>query len=117
MKRDPYYPDITLQLIADARYALGDYELAVEALEARLKRSPNSETAHALLASCYGMLGRPEDCQKEWAETLRLSPGFSMERRGGCCRSVTRSISSGGWRGCARAAWRSRHRAPLLPGL
>jgi adenylate cyclase len=81
VKRDPHYPDMTLQLVADARYTLGDYELAVEALQERLKRSPNSETAHALLASCYGMLGRAEECQKEWAETLRLSPGFSMERR------------------------------------
>jgi TolB-like protein/class 3 adenylate cyclase len=81
IKRDPHFPDMVLQLLGDARYALGDYEGAVEALEQRLKRSPNSETAHALLASCYGMLGRPEDCQKEWAETLRLSPSFSMERR------------------------------------
>jgi TolB-like protein/Tfp pilus assembly protein PilF len=81
VQRDPHYPDMTLQLIADARYSLGDYQLAVQALEQRLMRSPNSETAHALLASCYGMLGRAEECQKEWAETLRLSPNFSMERR------------------------------------
>ena len=73
---------MVLQLLGDARYALGDYQGAMEALEQRLKRSPNSETAHALLASCYGMLGRPEDCQKEWAEQRwRLSPSFSMERR------------------------------------
>jgi adenylate cyclase len=81
VKRDPHYPDMALQLIADARFTLGDYEQAIEALEQRLKRSPNSETAHALLASCYGMLGRAEECRKAWAETLRLSPGFSMERR------------------------------------
>ena len=81
MKRDPHYPDMALQLVADARYALGDYEAAVAAIEQRLARSAQSETAHALLASCYGQLGRPEDCQREWRETLRLSPGFSMERR------------------------------------
>ncbi len=81
MKRDPHYPDIALQLVADARFARGEYELAIAALEQRLARNPLSETAHALLASCYGQLGRADECRKAWAETLRISPGFSMERR------------------------------------
>lgn len=81
MKRDPHYPDIALQLVADARFALGEYEQAIEALERRLARNPQSETAYALLASCYGQLGRAEECRKAWEQTLRISPGFSMERR------------------------------------
>jgi adenylate cyclase len=82
MKRDPHYPDVALQLVADARFALGQYEPAIAAIEQRTRvRNPQSETAYALLASCYGHLGRPEECQKAWAQTLRISPGFSMERR------------------------------------
>jgi TolB-like protein/Tfp pilus assembly protein PilF len=81
MKRDPHYPDIALQLVADARFALGEYEQAIAALERRLARNPQSETAYALLASCYGQLGRSEECRKAWEQTLRISPGFSMERR------------------------------------
>ena len=81
MKRDPHYPGIALQLVADARFALGEYEQAIAAIEQRLAGNPQSETAYALLASCYGQLGRSEECQKAWADTLRISPGFSMERR------------------------------------
>jgi TolB-like protein/class 3 adenylate cyclase len=81
MKRDPHYPDIALQLIADARFALGEYEQAIEAIEQRLARNRQSETAYALLASCYGQLGRSEECRKAWEQALRIHPGFSMERR------------------------------------
>jgi adenylate cyclase len=81
MKQDPHYPDIALQLVADAQYALGEYEKAIAALKQRLARNPQSETAYALLASCYGQLGLAEECRKAWEQTLRLSPGFSMERR------------------------------------
>jgi adenylate cyclase len=81
MQRDPHYPAVTLQFVADARFSLGEYEKAIEAIEKRLVQNPNSETAYALLASCYGQLGHDEECQKAWEQTLRLSPGFSMERR------------------------------------
>ena len=81
MKRDPHYPDIALQLVADARFALGQYEQAMAVIEQRLARNPQSETAYALLASCYGQLGRSEECQSAWAQALRINPSFSMERR------------------------------------
>ena len=81
MKRDPHYPDMALQLVADARFQLGQYKEAIEAIEQRLVRNPHSETAFALLASCYGHLGRPEECQKAWEEALRINPAFSMARR------------------------------------
>jgi adenylate cyclase len=81
MRLDPHYPDIALQFVADARFSLGEYELAVGAIERRLKRNPESETAFALLASCYGWLGRSEDAQRAWAEALRINPDFSVERR------------------------------------
>ena len=57
MRLDPHYPDIALQFLADARFSLGEYEQAVVAIEKRLERNPQSETAYALLASCY-MEGR-----------------------------------------------------------
>jgi adenylate cyclase len=81
MQRDPHYPGMTFQLVAEARFALGQYEQAVEAIERRLAQNPNSETAYALLASCYGHLGRSEECREAWERTLRISPDFSMERR------------------------------------
>ena len=81
MRLDPHYPDIALQFVADARFSLGEYELAVGAIEQRLKRNPESETAFALLASCYGWLGRSEDAHRAWVEALRINPDFSVERR------------------------------------
>ena len=81
MQRDPHYPDMALQLVGDARFQLGEYELAIAAIEKRLARNPLSETAYALLASCYGHLGRVEDCKKAWEQALRVNPQFSMERR------------------------------------
>ncbi len=81
MRLDPHYPDIALQFLADARFSLGEYEQAVVAIERRLKRNPESETAFALLASCYGWLGRSKDAQMAWDQTLRINPDFSVNRR------------------------------------
>jgi adenylate cyclase len=81
MERDPLFPEIALQLVADARFALGQYEEAIAVLERRLARNPRSETAYALLASCHGLLGHAEECRKAWSQVLQIRPGFSMERR------------------------------------
>ena len=42
---------------------------------------PKSETAFALLASCYGWLGRSEDAHRAWDEAQRINPDFSIQRR------------------------------------
>jgi TolB-like protein/Flp pilus assembly protein TadD len=81
MRLDPHYPDIALQFVADARFSLGDYVQAIAAIEQRLARNPQSETAYALLASCYGHLGRLEDSRRAWEQALRINPNFSIERR------------------------------------
>ena len=81
MRLDPHYPDIALQFLADAHFSLGEYAQAIAAIEQRLARNPQSETAYALLASCYGHLGRPDDCQRAWEHALRINPGLSIERR------------------------------------
>ncbi|ATU92030.1 adenylate/guanylate cyclase domain-containing protein [Phyllobacterium zundukense] len=81
MLLDPHYPEVLLQFLADARFSLGDYEQAMTALEQRLARNPQSETAYALLASCYGHLGRAEESRRAWEQALQLNPAFSIERR------------------------------------
>ena len=69
------------RFLAEARVSLGEYEEAVAAIEQRLVRNPQSETAYALLASCYGHLGRPDECRRAWEQALRINPKFSIERR------------------------------------
>ena len=81
MRLDPHYPEIALQFLADARFSLGEFGQAIAALEQRLARNPRSETAYALLASCYGHLGQSADCRTAWEQALRINPGFSIERR------------------------------------
>jgi tetratricopeptide (TPR) repeat protein len=81
MRLDPHYPEIALQFLADARFSLGEYGQAITAIEQRLARSPQSETAYALLASCYGHLGRPEESRRAWERALQITPGVSVERR------------------------------------
>ena len=81
MRLDPLYPDMALYFLAEARISLGQFEEAVTALKQRLERNPNSETSYALLASCYGHLGRIAESQAAWAEVMRIAPDFSIERR------------------------------------
>ena len=78
---DPLYPDVALYFKAEAEAALGRYQDAVGTLRQRLARNPRSQTSYALLASCYGHLGRMEDARSAWSEALKIEPGFSLERR------------------------------------
>jgi adenylate cyclase len=81
MRLDPHYPEIALQFLADARFSLGEFSQAIDALEQRLARNPQSDTAYALLASCYGHIGQSADCRTAWEKVLRINPSFSIERR------------------------------------
>ncbi|MFS2176986.1 tetratricopeptide repeat protein [Rhizobium pisi] len=81
MRLDPHYPEILLQFLADARFSLGEYEQAIVAIQRRLQQNPQSETAYALLASCYGHLGRKEESRRAWEKALQINPEFSIERR------------------------------------
>jgi adenylate cyclase len=81
MRLDPVYPEIALYFLAQAQAALGRFDEAVATLKRRLERNPNSETSYALLASCYGHLGRIAESQAAWAELMKIAPDFSMERR------------------------------------
>jgi adenylate cyclase len=81
MQLDPFYKDIVLYFLAEARISLGQFEQAISALKQRLERNPDSETSYALLAACYGHLGRIAESRAAWAEVKRIAPNFSIERR------------------------------------
>ena len=81
MRLDPLYPDLALYFLAEARISLGQFDEAITALKQRLERNPNSETSYALLAACYGHLGRIAESRAAWAEVMRTAPDFSIERR------------------------------------
>jgi tetratricopeptide (TPR) repeat protein len=83
LRLDPLYPGLALHFVAQAQHALGQYEAAVETLKRRLERDPKSETAYALLASCYGHLGQIDESRAAWAQVMRIAPDFSVERRWG----------------------------------
>ena len=81
MLLDPLYPEITLYFLAQAQEALGQFDAAVATLTLRLARNTNSETSYALLASCYGHLGRFEEGRAAWERALSIAPDFSLDRR------------------------------------
>ncbi|MEK1929680.1 MAG: tetratricopeptide repeat protein, partial [Pararhizobium sp.] len=81
MQLDPFYPEIALQFLAEAQLSLGRFDLAAETLRKRLARNPESATAYALLASCYGHLGQNEEGRAAWTQVLRIDPGYSIEHR------------------------------------
>ena len=81
MRLDPHHPELLFQFLADARFSLGEYEQAIAAIAQRLQQNAQSETAYALLASCYGHLGRAEDARQAWEKALQINPDFSIERR------------------------------------
>ena len=81
MRLDPHFPDLYLHFLALAQFGLDRFEEAARTLSRRLARNPAAETSHVLLASCHGHLGRIEEARREWAEALRINPGYSFEQR------------------------------------
>jgi len=81
MRLDPFYHEIALYFLAQAQAALEQFDAAVATLKRRLARNPSSQTSYALLASCYGHLGKIAESREAWAELMKIAPDFSMERR------------------------------------
>jgi adenylate cyclase len=81
MRLDPHYPDVRLHWLAQAYYQLGRYDEAIEVLQRRLIRKPDSDISRVLLAACYGQLNRTKDAKAEWDEAHRINPDYSLERR------------------------------------
>ena len=81
LRVDPIDSDLALHFLADAHVSLGHFAQAASILEQRLERNAESATSYALLASCYGHLGRIEESRKAWTAALRIDPNYSIERR------------------------------------
>lgn len=81
MALDPHYPDLALHFLAEAHISLGQYDDAIDALQRRLERNPESVTGHALLASSYGNAGRIEEGREALDKLHRIDPAFSIEKR------------------------------------
>jgi len=81
LRLDPLYPDMALHFLAEARFSLEQFDEAVTALKQRLGRSPDSATSLALLASCYGHLGKIDEARAAWAQVIKIAPDFSIERQ------------------------------------
>lgn len=78
---NPYFPDVLLHFQALASFQLGRYEEAVDLLLQRLARNAVTDVSRALLAACYGHLGRLEEARAAWQDLLRVNPDYSLEYR------------------------------------
>ncbi|WP_431324271.1 adenylate/guanylate cyclase domain-containing protein [Rhizobium sp. YTU87027] len=78
---NPYFPDVVLHFQAWAWFQLRRYEEAVKLLVQRVSRNPVTDVSRALLAACYGHLGRFEEARATWQEVLRVNPDYSLEYR------------------------------------
>jgi TolB-like protein len=74
MRLNPHHPDWYLWYLADALYALREYENVIAAIEQMYNPAPGRR----LLAASYGQLGRLEEARVQAAEVLRLQPEFSI---------------------------------------
>lgn len=79
MRLDPCYPDLYLHFLAQSYYSLRRYQDAIEALQERLTRNPDTDISHVLLAACYGRLGMVEEARSSWAKALSINPVYSLE--------------------------------------
>ena len=89
MRLDPHHPGAALYFVAQAHFALGNYDQAVVRLKERLVHSPTSDVTHVLLAACYGHLGRIEEAHAAWRAALRANPEYSFDHRRKILRSGT----------------------------
>jgi adenylate cyclase len=81
MRLDPHFPAIVLHFVAQAHFALGDYESAAKLLDQRIARNPATDSSRMLLAACYGHLGRIDEARAAWAKMLEVNPDFSLAQR------------------------------------
>ncbi len=79
MRLDPCYPDLYLHFLAQSYYSLSRFQDAVEALEERIIRNPDTDISHVLLAACYGQLGMTDEATAAWVTALTVNPDYSLE--------------------------------------
>lgn len=81
VRLDPHFSDVYLHLRALCFFQLKEYEKAVDALNRRLTRRPDSDISNVLLAACYGHLGRASEGQNAWRTALKYNPDYSLEHK------------------------------------
>ena len=137
---------VLMYMLAEARLAQGNQELAEQAAERALAIHGDSQQEHVLLAGRLGDRGLPHWADREWAEAIRLGPAGTQwdvmarkllanshhdQQQDAAGRKVDRSLAGGRGQGSGdhaagahgpAATVRHQHRcAPLghvvLPGL
>jgi TolB-like protein/class 3 adenylate cyclase len=83
VRLDPHHADQFLHFMAQAYFQLGRYDEAIELLERRLVRNPQSDSSRMFLASCHGHLNRYDEAHVVWKEIKAINPEFSLEQRRG----------------------------------
>ena len=106
MKRDPHYPDMALQLVADARFALGEYEAGDRGDRAAgLRATPIPRPPTPCWLPAMGSSGERRSARSAWE---RGAAGQSRISRWSVAvasfRSATPRISSAVLKGFAKAA-------------
>ncbi len=81
MRLDPHFPGIVLHFVAQAHFALGDYDAASRLLRERVARNPATDSSRLLLASCYGHLGKIDEARSVWSDMLAINPDISLAQR------------------------------------
>jgi tetratricopeptide (TPR) repeat protein/rhodanese-related sulfurtransferase len=78
MGLDPHYPASYLTRLAQAEFALGQYEDAAATLERAASRNPEDDWTFVYLAAAYGHLGRAADAKTALnkANALRAKAGW-----------------------------------------
>lgn len=76
MRLNPFYPDVYLWYMADAKFSLRKYEEVILAVDAMT----NSSFGARLAAASNGYLGKTAEAERWAKEVLRLDPSFSAIR-------------------------------------
>jgi len=72
IRLDPFARSEYFHLLGMAYRDLGRYEEAIAACQEAIRRQPNNELAHLVLAATYIMVGREAEAHVEAAELLRI---------------------------------------------
>ena len=78
MRLSPIYPDWFLSELARAYFLTGRYDEAIDALQLRLQRDPNSGEALILLAASESAAGRLDDAKDALGKFLEPRPTYTL---------------------------------------
>ncbi|NQV54670.1 MAG: tetratricopeptide repeat protein, partial [Rhodospirillales bacterium] len=81
IRLDPHHFPIWLYFLAHSHVLKGEFGTAAHLLQQRIRRDPDTDISRALLASCYGLLGRAEEAREMWDEMLNINPDYSLAQK------------------------------------